>query len=148
MPNPTLEQFEAAARAGVEAFNRRDFAAAFGGLPSDCEWHLPQNFAPEGVLVRPEQVCSWFDDWSESVPDWSNQLARVLEADDGVFVVLVHGKGSGRASGAAAVFDLGHIWELREGVPFRVREFATWEETLEAAGMSPALAKEVRRADH
>ena len=144
--NPTLEQFRAAFLAGNEAFNRGDFATAFAGLAPDCEWH-PLAYATERVLVGPEEVCRFFaEEIFGTFSDWRTDPVDFLQAGDGLFVVLLRGRGTGGASGAPTRVDLAEVWELREGVPVRVRELPTWEEGLSAAGLDPSTAATVRGA--
>jgi hypothetical protein len=145
--NPTLEQFKAAFLAGNAAFNRGDFAAAFAGLAPDCEWHSVA-YATERVLVGPEQVCRFFEqEIFGTFPDWRTDPVHFLQAGDGVFVVLLRGLGTGGASRARTSLDLAKVWELREGVPVRVREFPTWEDALSTAGLDAFTAAEIRRAE-
>ncbi|MDP9269400.1 MAG: nuclear transport factor 2 family protein [Chloroflexota bacterium] len=147
MANPTLEQFKAAFLARNEEFNRGDFAAAFAGLAPDCEFHSVA-YATERVLVGPEQVCRFFEqEIFGTFPDWRTDPVRFLQAGDGVFVVLLRGAGTGGESGAQALLDLAAVWELREGVPVRVREFPTWEDALSAAGLEASTAADIRRAE-
>ena len=142
--SPALEQFKAAILIGNEAFNRGDFATAFAGLAPDCEWH-PFESAPEGPLVGPGQVCRFFEDILGTFPNLQNEPVHFLQVSDSVFVVLHRWRGSGRASGARTGIDHGQVWELREGIPVRVREFLHWEEALGAAGLDPAIADDIRR---
>jgi ketosteroid isomerase-like protein len=142
--NPTLGQFRAVFLAGNEAFNRGDFATAFSGLAPDCEWH-PFEDMPERVLVGPEQVCRFFArEIFGTFPDWRSDPLHFLQAGDGVFVVLLRGRGTGGASRARTGLDFGEVWELREGIPARVREYYTWEGALSAAGLDPSTAVEIR----
>ena len=145
--NPTLGQFRAAFLAGNEAFNRGDFATAFAGLAPDCEWHSVA-YATERVLVGPAHVCRFFEqEIFGTFPDWRSDPVHFLQAGDGVFVVLLSGRGTGGASRAPTRLDLAEVWELREGVPVRVREFPTWGEALSAAGLDPSTAAGIRRAE-
>jgi hypothetical protein len=145
--NPTLDQFRAAWLAGNEAFNRRDFATAFAVLAPDCEFH-PVAYATERLLVGPEQVCRFFEqEIFGAFPDWRTDPVHFLEASDGLFVVLMRGRGTGGASRAPTRLDLAAVWELREGVPVRVRELPTWEEALTAAGLDPSAAADIRRGE-
>lgn len=141
----TLGQFQAAFLAGNEAFNRGDFAAAFANLPPDCEWHSV-GYATERVLVGPEQVCRFFEEEIFGMfRGWRSEPVHFLQAGEDVFVVLLSGHGTGSSSGAPVHLDLAEVWELRGGVPDRVREFPTWEEALSAAGLDHSIAGELRR---
>jgi hypothetical protein len=142
----TLEQFKAAFLDGNEAFNRRDFRAAFAGLAPNCEWH-PFEDIPQRVLVGPEQVGRFFEqEIFGTFPDWRSDPVHFLQANDGVFVVLMRGLGTGGASGAQTPLPLAEVWELSDGVPVRVREFTNWEAALSAAGLDPVMAGGLRRA--
>jgi SnoaL-like domain len=144
--NPTLDQFKAAWLAGNEAFNRREFATAFAGLAPDCEFHSVA-YATERLLVVPEQVCRFFEEEIfHTFPDWHTDPVDFVKAGDGVFVVLMRGRGTGGASRAPTRLDLAAVWELREGVPVRVREFPTWEEAFTAVGLDPSTAAGIRTA--
>lgn len=144
--SPALGQFKAAFLVGNEAFNRGDFATAFAGLAPECEWH-PFESAPEGPLVGPEQVCRFFEDILGTFPNLENEPVHFLQVSNSVFVVLHRWRGTGRASGARTGIDHGQVWELREGIAVRVREFLHWEQALSAAGLDPASAVGLRRAD-
>lgn len=145
--NPTLDQFRAAWLAGNEAFNRRDFATAFATLASDCEFHS-LAYATERLLVGPEQVCRFFgQEIFGTFPDWRTDPVHFLQAGDGLFVVLMRGQGTGGTSSVPTRVDLAAVWELRKGVPVRVREFPTWEEALSAAGLDPSAAADMRAAE-
>jgi hypothetical protein len=116
-------------------------------LAPDCEFHSVA-YATERWLVGPEQVCRFFEqEIFGTFPDWRTDPVRFLQAGDGVFVVLMRGQGTGGASRAPTRLDLAAVWELREGVPVRVREFPTWEEALTAAGLDPSTAAGIRRAE-
>ena len=144
--NPTLWQFRAAFLAGNEAFNRGDFVTAFAGLPSGCEWHSVA-YATERVLVGPEQVCRFFEEEIfGTFPDWRSDPVHFLHAGDGIFVVLLIGRGTGGASRAPTRLELSEVWELREGAPVRVREFPSWDEALSATGLDASIAAEIRTA--
>ena len=144
MPSPTLEQFKAVFMAGNEAFNRGDFATAFSGLAPDCEWH-PFEDMPERVLVGPDQVCRFFEEEIfGTFPDWQSVPVHFFQAGAATFVVLLRGAGTGYASRAPTGVNLAEVWELRDGVPARVREYYTWEAAMAAAGLDPSMAAALR----
>jgi ketosteroid isomerase-like protein len=151
--NPTLAQFRAAFLARNEAFNRGDFTTAFAGLAPDVEWHAWDGFLGgtvgerQRLLIGREQVRRFFEDIRDTFPDFHDEPVAFLAAGDGVFVVLHRARGTGRAGGVPTSIAHGNVWDLREGVPARVREFPTWEETLSAAGLDPSNAAEIRAAE-
>ena len=143
--NLTLGQFRASFLAGNEAFNRGDFAAAFAVLPPDCEWHSVA-YATERVLVGPERVSRFFEEEIfDTFRGWRSEPRHFLQTGDGVFVVLLSGHGTGSSSGAPVEIDFAEVWEFRGGVPARVREFSTWEEAFDAAGLDPSSTGELRK---
>jgi SnoaL-like protein len=144
--NPTLGRFRAGYLAGNEAFNRGDFATAFAALAPHCEYHS-LAYATERVLVGPDAVCHFFEqEIFATFPDWRSDPVHFLEAGEEMFVVLLRGHGTGGASGAPTEVDLSQVWELREGIAVRVREFPTWEEALSAAGLDPGTVAGMRAA--
>lgn len=114
-------------------------------MAPDCEFHTVA-YATERRLVGPQQVCRFFEqEIFGTFPDWRTDPVQFLQAGDGLFVVLMRGQGTGGASRAPTRLDLAAVWELREGLPVRVREFPTWEEALTAAGLDPSTAAGIRR---
>jgi ketosteroid isomerase-like protein len=153
--NPTLEQFKAAFHAAQEAWNRGDFASAYAGLAPDCEYRPWDEFldaASTGgqagrVLIGPGEVGRYFEEIFETFPDFSNEAVRIVDAGAGVFVTLNRARGTGGASGVSVAVAHGAVWELREGIVVRVREFPSWEEALSAAELDPSIAAETRAAE-
>ena len=116
-------------------------------MAPDCEFH-PLAYATERVLVGPEQVCRFFEqEIFATFPDWRTDPVHFLPAGEGVFVVLLRGQGTAGASRTPTQVDLANVWELRDGVPVRVRELPTWEEGLGAAGLDPAVAAALRTGE-
>jgi predicted SnoaL-like aldol condensation-catalyzing enzyme len=144
MPNLTLEQFEGAYLAFVEAFNRGDFATAFAGLAPDCEFRTLEDLPGERVIVGRERVISFFEEVLEVLPDWHVESVRVLKATDDVFVAFDRGLGSGRGSRAPAVGEIATVYELSDLTTVRVHQYTSWEEGLRACGLDPSIAAEVR----
>jgi hypothetical protein len=65
--------------------------------------------------------------------EWRSEPMRLLQAREGVVIVLLPGHGIGSSSGAPVELDLAEIWELRDGVPLGA-----------GVGMDPSDAGELR----
>jgi hypothetical protein len=135
-PSQALKAFRSASLKATEAFNRHDFDVAFATLPPDIEWH-PLDKIPGAHLLRGrDEVISWFRQIVADFPDFRSQNLEFSEPVPGAFIVRFENEATGRASGAAvsgpAVFQL---WEVA-ATPWRVREFSSRREALEAAGSS------------
>jgi ketosteroid isomerase-like protein len=145
---PSLAEFEAAQTGLIQAFNRGDFVATFALVPSDCEWEVESFPYGEGKLVGPDQIRRFYEEVRESIPDWSVEALAFFETSDGAFVGLYRGHGTGRVSGASVMIEFGDIYELRGWTPVRVHQYPDWEQALRIAGLDPALAAGIRRAQH
>jgi hypothetical protein len=145
MSNLTLEQFrDGYLNNSLPAFNRGDFAVAFARLAPDCEFYPFEEISGEGVLVGPEQVCRFFEELFETFPDWRVESVRVLQAPDGTIVTLERGRGSGRTSEVSGVLEFANTLELRGSMVVCVRQYASWEQGLLAAGLDPSIAADAR----
>jgi ketosteroid isomerase-like protein len=76
------------------------------------------------------------DYWEEARGVWeefSIEIERVETFDDGV-VVLLHQRVKGR-NGIVVEHDWGHVFSVLDGLVWRVRAYADWDEALEVAGL-------------
>jgi ketosteroid isomerase-like protein len=142
----TLEQFRTGYLEFQSAFNRGDFASAFAVVAPDCEFQWIEEMREDQVKVGREEIIGVFEDLREMVPDWRFETAELLPAADDVFVTLDRGRGRGRGSGVPVVQELASVHRIRDGLVVRVRQYASWEQGLKAAGLDPAQAADVRRA--
>lgn len=94
---------------------------------------------PERGLLGPEEVSRFFEqEIFGTFPDWRTDPVDFLQADDGVFVVLLSGRGTGRGSQAGTGVDLAEVWMLREGIPVRVAGFRLPYRHARRAGLGSA----------
>jgi ketosteroid isomerase-like protein len=83
---------------------------------------------PEAMRAEAAHMREVFEDVSYAVED-------LVDLDDRVLVRL-RGSGRGKGSGIRVDGTLGHLWRLRAGKVVRVDVYGTWQEALEAAGLS------------
>jgi ketosteroid isomerase-like protein len=138
VPDLTLDEYEKAYLAFLEAWNRKDIATAFAALAPDCEWQSELSELGEtGAWVGRDQITRFHQEWFELIADWRVDPVRVLQAGDDTFVTLDRGRGHGRGSGAPLQIDFATVVEIGDGMVRRVRQYSTWEEGLSAAGLDP-----------
>jgi uncharacterized protein len=123
-------------RRGFEAFARNDWDAAMASFDPSVAWVEMPSLGPDassytGIEELRGAVQSWIEMWSE----YDVEVARYADAGDDV-VVLARERGHGGVSGAAVERELGDVFTLRDGKVVRVRLYGSWDEALEAAGLS------------
>ena len=121
------------------------YAAPFGGeewlayveafVATDCEIEdrtLPEEApglkGPAAARAEAAQMLDAFEDVSYTVED-------LVDLDDRV-LVRVRGSARGKGSGIRIDGTLGHLWRLRDEKVVRLDVYGTWQEALEAAGLS------------
>jgi len=67
--------------------------------------------------------------------EYDAEVTRYADGGDDV-AILIREKGHGGLSGASVERELGEVCTVREGKVVRVRLFGSWDEALEAAGLS------------
>jgi ketosteroid isomerase-like protein len=74
--------------------------------------------------------------WTEGFEDFAPQVNELREAGDDVVVWLGHNTGRIRGTKIPINQQVGGVHRLRDGLLVEVHYFMTWEEALEAAGLS------------
>jgi ketosteroid isomerase-like protein len=87
------------------------------------------------VWRGPEGYVEWFRDWTREFENWSLQVERLIDAGDDRVVALTHQTATGKESGAPVEVNIGVVWELEDGRIVRMRNYLTYAEALEAAGL-------------
>jgi ketosteroid isomerase-like protein len=121
-------------RAGMEAWNRRDFDAVLETLDPAVEWRL-SGAVPDvaDVYHGPEGVRAFWTDWTGSWEDIRNEPEDYIELEDGV-LVLVDFRASGRSQ---IVVDqpVAFHFTLRDGLVIRFQSYWDRDEAFEAVGL-------------
>ena len=125
----TTPDLENAVRRSLEAFNRRDFDAAFAALAPDVWDTSPIGWA---VYEGRDVVQAFAEDWVRTYEDWAAELEEIRNLGNGVvFYVLRH---SGRIAGSSSLVELRHSQTLvADGLVIRVTVHPDIDEARAAA---------------
>ena len=120
----------------AEALANGDLDAATDSFDPDIEWEETAGLGPDadvyqGIEEVRAAVESWLGMWSE----YEIEARRYVDVDDDV-VALFTERGRGRDSGVVVERELGEVLTVRGGKIVRSRLFGSWQEALEAAGLS------------
>jgi ketosteroid isomerase-like protein len=136
-----LEGFRASYLHFAEAFNRRDFEAAFAPIPPDLVFNTVVAERAEALagelreLHGREELIAFFHDWVEEFPDWRLDVERFANPTPGVIFVTSTVHGTGRSSGVPVVRRFTEVWDMRSR-PIRVSQHQDEDDALKAAGLS------------
>jgi len=121
-------------RAVYEAFNRRDWDAAFRDADSDFEFTI-QRGPHAGTHRGREKVQELIQDQASAFDLWVIEPEEFFERDD---LVVAFVKFRLRPKGSSAEFEIriGNLWTIRNGKGVSLRGFPQREAALEAAGLS------------
>jgi len=131
-----LDVFRSAYEQGNEAFNRGDFQTAFGGLPDEFEFYTWPDSPEPGPHRGPGGVIRFFTDLRATLGGWSAKPTEYIDAGNGIVIVAIAVSGMAESVGLYAGGMGFQVWETRDLVPLRCREFASRKEALEAAGLA------------
>jgi ketosteroid isomerase-like protein len=119
------------AREFIEAYNRRDFAAAVASFDPDIEWILPARQASDSCRGI-EGVLRFFEDLDENFDELRLVPQEYVDGGDRVATRLRH-RGRGKGFGAEIDEELYHqVATFSGGVIVRMEYFASWTEALAA----------------
>ena len=124
-------------RRGFRALTRGDVRAAFAGVHPEAEWHQPLTFPGGGVLHGREEIVAWYTRLVEDEDDFSLDLKELIDLGDGQVVVRSAARARGRTSGITGELEMTELYEIRDGLIVRAREFVDSSRALESAGQAP-----------
>ena len=128
------QDVEIALRA-YEAWNERGPEGIKPFLAEDFEFHDPPNLPDSRVLRGRDATAAHLANQAEVVGDMKFTIVDVKEVGRSVLLRMkldVHGAGSGLVVPA----ELMQVVEVADGKVQRTRGFFSWDEALEAAGLS------------
>jgi ketosteroid isomerase-like protein len=123
-------------RAGIEAWNRRDWDAAMVAFHPEIEWRN-SGVVPDvaDVYHGHEGVRAFWDSWAGSWEDIRIEPEEFIDLGDRVLVLACF-----RASGRNQIEvnqPVAHLWTLRDGLILSFRSYWNRAEALEAAELQP-----------
>ena len=120
--------FEALNSGGTEPF--LDF------VHPEFEATTPPHLGAEpGTFRGHDGVRRYFDSFSESMDDIRLEADTFHDFADRVVVEMTL-KARGKSTGIEVGQPLVQVWEIRDGKVFRLKNFATMDEAVEAAGLT------------
>jgi ketosteroid isomerase-like protein len=123
-------------RRSVEAHQRGDLDAAFAEFDAEIEWVETESLGPDAAVYRGTAnarlaVEAWLGMWAE----YESMTEQIIDAGNEV-VVLMTERGRGKGSGVEVERELAGVHTLRDGKIVRTRLFGSWDQALEAVGLS------------
>jgi ketosteroid isomerase-like protein len=119
----------------IEAFNRDGVEAALAYFNPGVEWLGPPEWLEKDLYKGHDGIREIASVWSENFDEYRLDLERVIDAGDHV-VALVNQRGRIKGSADSIEQRIGYDWEVRDGKGVRVQVYFSWEEALEAVGLS------------
>jgi ketosteroid isomerase-like protein len=120
-------------RAAIDAFNRRDFEAAFKYAAPGLEIDLSRAVGPMHGVFRLEQWRGQLDEFAEHWEFLRIEPHEFIEADEHVVVPwTLHGRGR---DGIEVVTRVSWVWTIRTGGIERVSMYQERQDGLEAVGL-------------
>jgi ketosteroid isomerase-like protein len=122
-------------RSILDAFNRRDWDAAFRDQRPDVELTTPPRGPNAGTYRGREKIQGFWEEMFTAFEAWTSEPEELIESGDQVVVVA---KTRMRPSGSSAEIERrnGSLWTIRDGMVVSMRVFAKPEEAIEAARLS------------
>ena len=118
-----------------DAWNERGPESIEQFWAEDAEFHDPPNFPDSRVVRGRDAIAAYQTDQVRVLGDMKFALVDVRERDQTVvsrIELTIHGP----ASGIDVPGEIAQVIEVVDGRVQRLRVFMTWEEALEAAGLS------------
>lgn len=129
----TLLRASTTASAGGTVEEREMFLSI---LDPEVEWVVRGGPADlQGEFHGIDQAREYYAKWASPWAEWNWKIEEVLEQGE-VVVTRTWLTGRGRGSGLMLDMRIGQIWTFDEGKVVRYEALPTWEQALEAAGLS------------
>jgi ketosteroid isomerase-like protein len=126
----------ALARQAYEAWNRGDLEWLLDHMTANFEFWPGLGFSDMDEVYRGKAGWRRFaETWREAWEDITVRVDRIEEVRDRIVSLLTF-DGRGRASGVVVSLRVGQVATVRGGKLAKLVSTASWDEALEAAGLS------------
>ena len=123
-------------RRGYEALAQGDFQALFEILHPAVEMSDAENFPEVGTYRGHQGVLDFLAQQTPVWDDFRLVPERFLAVGDDGVLVLHRQTGRSKQTGLRLDAPYAHFWTVREGQAVRCVTYSSWEEALEAVGLS------------
>jgi ketosteroid isomerase-like protein len=124
------------ARKAIAAWNRGGPEAAKQFSAEDCEYHDPPTLPDAKVIRGRDAVAAHFAANAASVGEMRFAIREALSIRNDCVLLLMDLEVRGAGSGIDMSGSFAQLVEIANGELWRTRSFLSWEEALEAAGLS------------
>jgi ketosteroid isomerase-like protein len=121
-------------RKTIEAFNSEGVEAALPHFYPEVEWLGPPEWLEKHLYKGHDGIREIAAVWGENFDEFTLDLEEAIDAGDDHVVALVHQRGL--VKGVPIEGRIAYDWEVRDGKGVRVQVYFSWEEALQAAGLS------------
>jgi ketosteroid isomerase-like protein len=116
--------------------SRSDPESFFAVCDPEIEWDVSRLMPEPRVYHGHDGVREFWRSWVGTWRDFDFELEEAIDAGGDQVVARVRQVGRGRGSGVDVELRFGQIWTVRDGRIVRFRTFPSFEEALEALGLS------------
>jgi uncharacterized protein len=116
--------------------SRSDPEAFFSVCDPGIEWDMSRLMPEAAIDHGHDGVRQFWRSWTGTWDDFEFNLEQALDAGGDEVVASVHQVGIGRGSGAGVEQRFGQVWTVRSGRIVRFCAFPSFEEAVEAVGLS------------
>ena len=112
-----------------------DIDGLLSKVDPEIEFDLSDRLPDEGLHRGREAYRQFLKRTFELWADFQVEVEELLDGGDAV-VAIIHTTATGRASGIEIDERVGHVFWLRDEIPYRFKVFSDRSEALAAAGLS------------
>ena len=119
----------------LETFNRDGVEAALRYFDTDIEWVGPPEWLEDHLYKGHDGLRRLASQWAQNIDEYHLSPERFIDTGAEIVVLL---SARGRIKGSATPIEQEVSWvcQVRNGKTAHVQVYFSWEEGLEAAGLS------------
>jgi ketosteroid isomerase-like protein len=120
----------------IKAFNEGGVEPALEFFDPGLEWVAPPDWLEDRLYKGHDGLRRLSAYWMELFDDYRFEPERSINVGEDQIVLLLHQRGQIKGSVDPVDANIGWLAEIRDGLVTRVNIYFSWDETLEAAGLS------------